>query len=60
MLQHVVKKQAKLTPTRKESTGVSHLPQHAVKKERRGNMKWRIVFDASPSEGNSPSLKDAL
>jgi hypothetical protein len=29
-------------------------------KERRGKVKWRIVFDASSSESNSPSLNDVL
>jgi hypothetical protein len=57
MLDHVVKQQAELAPTMEESTGVFYRPHHAVK-EKRGKIKWRIVFDASPSEGNSPSLND--
>ena len=31
-----------------------------MKKERLWNIKWRIVFDASSSEGYSPSLNDVL
>ena len=60
MLDHVVKQQVELPPTTEESTGVFCLPHHAVKKERRGKIKWRIVFDASYSEGDSPSLNDVL
>ena len=37
-----------------KKTRVFYLPHHAVK-ERRGKIKWRIVFDASSSEGKSPS-----
>ena len=39
---------------------VFYLPHHVVKKERRRKIKWRIVFDASSSEDNSPSLNDVL
>ena len=55
MLDHVVKEQVELAPTTENSTGVFYLPHHTVKKERRGKVKWRIVFDASSSEYNSPS-----
>jgi hypothetical protein len=60
MLDHVVRQQVELAPTMEESTGVFYLPHHAVKKERSGKIKWRIVFDASSSEGNNPSLNDVL
>jgi len=60
MLDHVVKQQVELAPTTEESTGMFYLPHHVVKKERHGKIKWRIVFDASSSEGNSPSLNDVL
>jgi hypothetical protein len=60
MLDHVVKEQVELAPTTENSTGVFYLPHHAVKKVRRGKVKWRIVFDASSSEYNSPSLYDVL
>jgi hypothetical protein len=60
MLDHVVKEQVELAPTTDNSTGLFYLPHLAVKKERRGEIKWRIVFDASSSEGNSPSLNEVL
>jgi hypothetical protein len=60
MLDHVVKEQVERAPTTENSTGVFYLPHLAVKKERCGKIKWRIVFDASSSEGNSPSLNEVL
>ena len=60
MLDLVLKQHVELAPTTEDSTGVFYLPHHAVKKDRRGNTKWRIVFDASSSEGNSPSLNGVL
>jgi hypothetical protein len=60
MLDHVVRQQVELAPTTEESTGVFYLPHHAVKKESRGKIKWTIVFDASSSEGNNPSLNGVL
>jgi len=60
MLDHVVKEQVELVPTNENSTGVFYLPDHAEKKEHHGKTNWRIVFDPSSSEGNSPSLNDVL
>jgi hypothetical protein len=60
MLDHVRKQHVELTPHTEEATGMFYLPHHVVKKERRGKIKWRIVFDASSSESNSPSLNDVL
>jgi hypothetical protein len=59
-LDNVVKEPVQLAPTTENSTGVFYLPHLPVKKERRWKIKWRIVFDASPSEGNSPSLNEVL
>jgi len=60
ILDHVMKEQVELAPTTENSTGVFYLPHHAVKQERRGKIKWRIDFDASSGEGNSPSLNDVF
>jgi len=60
MLDHVMNEQVELAPTTENSSGVFYLPHHAVKMERRGKIKWRIPFDASSSEGKSPSLNDVL
>ena len=58
ILDHVMKEQVELAPTTENLTGVCYLPHHAVKKERCVEIKWRIVSDASSSEGNCPSLND--
>jgi len=60
ILDHVVKEQMELAPNTENSTGLFYVQHHAVKKERRRKTIWRIVFDASSSEGNSPSLNDVL
>ena len=60
MLDHIVKQQVELAPTTEKSTRIFYLPHHAVKKERHRKIKWRIVFNASSSEGNSSSLNDLL
>ena len=60
MLDHTVKQHVELAPITEETTGIFYLPHHVVKKKRRGKIKWRIVFDASSSEDNSPSLNDVL
>jgi hypothetical protein len=60
MLDYMVKQEAELAPTTEESSGMFYLPHHTVKKEHHGKVKWRIVFDVSSSEGDSPSLNDVL
>jgi hypothetical protein len=37
-----------------------YLPYYAVEKEKRGDAKWRIVFDGSSHKDHAPSLNDAL
>jgi len=60
MIVHVAKQHVELAPNTEEPTGVFYLSHHAVKRERRGKIKWRIVFDASSNEGDNPSLNDVL
>ena len=60
MIGHVLKSRIELAPDSKEETRVFYLPQRAVKKECHGNVKWRIVFDASARNTNHPSLNDVL
>jgi len=42
MLDHLIKEQVKLAPNTENSTVLFYLPHHAVKKESRGKIKWRI------------------
>jgi hypothetical protein len=37
-----------------------YLPHHLVKKDKRGNVKWRIVFDEGAHERDTSSLNDTL
>jgi len=55
-----MKEQVELELTTENWTGVFTLPRHALKKERGGKIKWRIVFDASFSDCKSPSLNDVI
>jgi hypothetical protein len=59
VVDYITKGQVEVAP-REESATVFYLPHQAVKKERRGRTKWRVVFDASSHEGNAPSLNNAL
>jgi len=55
-----MKEQVQLALTKENSAGLFYLPHHAVKQERRGKNKWTIIYDASFSEGNSPSWNDVF
>ena len=59
MMGYIKKEQVEIAP---EEGTVDELyqPHHAVKKEKRGKAKWRIVFDGSSHEDHAPSLNDAL
>jgi hypothetical protein len=60
MLDYIRKKQLENGPPGEEDIDVYYLPHHAVKKEKRGDTTWRIVFDGSSHEDYASSLKVAL
>lgn len=60
MLDYIKKGQVELPPVTDSSDAMFYLPHQAVKKEKLGKTKWRIVFDASSHEPNAPSLNEAL
>jgi len=60
MLDSIRKKQVEIATSREEIADEFYLPHHAVKKEKRGVAKWRIVFEGSSHEDHAPSLKDTL
>jgi hypothetical protein len=60
MLDYIRKLQVEIAPPEEEAIGMYYLPHHAVKKEKVGDAKWRIVFDGSFHEDHAPSLNDAL
>jgi hypothetical protein len=59
MLDYIQKGQVEIALT-EENPDSLYLPHQAVKKEKHGNTKWRIVFDASSHEDNEPSLNEVL
>jgi hypothetical protein len=60
MLDYIRKGHVEIAEPVQDSNESYYLPHHLVKRERRGNIKWRIVFDGSSHEHNAPSLNDAL
>ncbi|XP_023711286.1 uncharacterized protein LOC111866509 [Cryptotermes secundus] len=60
MLDYVRKGHVEIAEPIQNSKESYYPPHHLVKKERRGNSKWRIVFDGSSREQYVPSLNDAL
>jgi len=60
MLDYIRKEQVEIATSGEETADEFYLPHHAVKKEKRGEVKWRIVFDGSSHEDHAPSLNDAL
>jgi hypothetical protein len=59
MLDYIRKVQVEIALT-EENPDTFYLPHQAVKKEKHGNTKWRIVFDASSHEDNEPLLNEVL
>jgi len=60
MLDYIKKEQVEIAPYEEGREDEFYLPHHAVKKEKRGEAKWRIVFDGSSHEDHAPSLNDVL
>jgi len=60
MLDYIRKGQVEIVPSGEGNLDEFYLPHHAVKKEKRGETRWRIVFDGSSHEDHAPSLNDTL
>lgn len=60
MLNYIQRDQVELSPKDSTAGNVYYLPHHIVKKHKGTNTKYRIVFDASSHEPDSPSLNDGL
>jgi len=60
MLDYILQHHVEVAPPGFSAESMFYLPHHAVKKEKREAVKWRIVFDASSHEPGSPSLNDSL
>ena len=59
-LDYILQHQVEVAPPGPSALSKFYLPHHAVTKEKRKNIKWRIVFDASSHEPGFPSLNDSL
>jgi hypothetical protein len=60
MLDYLLQHQVEVAPPGLSASSKFCLPHHAVKKEKRKNVKWRIDFDASSHEQGSTSLNHSL
>jgi hypothetical protein len=60
MLNYVMREQVEAAPAEDPTSTVFYLPHQAVKKEKHGKTKWRIVFDSSSDETNAPSLNEVV
>jgi hypothetical protein len=60
MLDYVNKEHMEIAPSEEGTADDFYLPHYAVKKEKRGQAKCRIVFDGSSNENHAPSLSDTL
>lgn len=60
MLEYICQQQVEEVAPESQAECIYYLPHHAVRKEKQGSTKWRIVFDASSHENGSPSLNDSL
>jgi hypothetical protein len=60
MLNYIPREHVEAAPTEYLTSTVFYLPHQAVKKEKHGKTKWRIVFDVSSRKTNAPSLNELL
>jgi len=51
VLDYKNKEQVEIAPSEEGTVDEFYLPHYAVKKEKRGETKWGIVFDGSSHEG---------
>jgi hypothetical protein len=59
MLAYIQRGEVEVVDPGEEQMGTFYLP-HAVSKGKRGDTKWRIVFNASSREKGAPSLNNTL
>ena len=60
MLDYILQHQVEVAPLGPSATPKFYLLHHAVKKEKRNAIEWRIFFDHSSHEQGYPSLNDFL
>jgi len=60
MLDYIQRGQVEVVDPDEEQEGTFYLPHHSESKGKRGDTKWRIVFDATSHEKGEPSLNDTL
>jgi len=58
MLDYIIQHEIEVVPPGPTAAPTFYLPHHAVKREKRKGVEWRIVTDASSHEPRSPSLND--
>jgi hypothetical protein len=60
MLNYITKGQVEAAPAKDPTSTVFYLAHQAVRKQKHGKTKWRIVFNASSHETNAPSRNEVL
>ena len=60
MLDYMQRGQVEVVDPDEKQEGTFYLPHHAVSKGKQGDIKWRLVFEASSHERGVPSLNDTL
>jgi hypothetical protein len=60
MFNYIRHEHVEIAPPTDGTQEIYYLPHHLVRKDKRGNLKWRIVFDGGAHERDASSLNDAL